>query len=373
MTAEQACYRPAGGLAEFLQQFSASGALVLLPEAEGEHVGAIQRAFRQAGRGLVGAIFPALVDGAAFRDQGCWILPFDSMPPSALLAGLPLAPEQAAADIAAAVEPLLTAAPLTLFMVFDAMVPNIGSILDALYLRLADRVAYAGVNAGSETFRPMPCLFDDRRLVAGGVLCLLLPGPQGAVLDHGYLAPPTVISATATDGNRILSIDWRPAFAVYQEQVRSLYGVDLTAENFYRYATHFPFGLLLANDEVIVRIPVAVEPDGSLHCIGEVPPNAMLTLLRAPDLNAAGTAGRLAERLRTHFGGAAGRDLMTFYCAGRRAHLGADAVEELASLARETGARQLAGALSLGEIGSLSAWGYPLFHNATLVCRPRPS
>jgi len=371
MTTEQACYGPTGSLAELLQRSSAPGALVLLPEGEAGRVSAIQCAFRQAGRRLVGAIFPALVDGAAFREQGCWILPFESMPPAALLGDLPGIPEQAAVEIAAAVEPLLTAEPLTLFMIFDAMIPNIGSILDALYLRLADRVAYAGVNAGSETFRAMPCLFDDSNLVGGGALCLLLPGPQGAALDHGYLAPPTVISATATDGNRILSIDWRPAFAVYQEQVRSLYGVELTAENFYRCATHFPFGLLLANDEVIVRLPVAVEPDGSLHCIGEVPPHAMLTLLRAPDLNAAQTACRLAERLRTDFDGAAGRDLMTFYCAGRRAHLGADAVEELACLARATGARQLAGALSLGEIGSLSSWGYPLFHNATLVCRPR--
>jgi hypothetical protein len=24
----------------------------------------------------------------------------------------------------------------------------------------------------------------------------------------------------------------------------------------------------------------------------------------------------------------------------------------------------------LGEIGSTSAWGYPMFHNATLVCTP---
>jgi len=30
----------------------------------------------------------------------------------------------------------------------------------------------------------------------------------------------------------------------------------------------------------------------------------------------------------------------------------------------------MAGALSLGEIGSTQAWGYPTFHNAALVCTP---
>ena len=63
--------------------------------------------------------------------------------------------------------------------------------------------------------------------------------------------------------------------------------------------------------------------------------------------------------------------MLTFYCAGRRLHLGRDAAaNELRSLsARMAGGRQL-GALSLGEIGSLRVAGYPMFHNATLVCRP---
>jgi len=34
---------------------------------------------------------------------------------------------------------------------------------------------------------------------------------------------------------------------------------------------HFPFGIIRANHEVLVRIPVALEEDGSLFCVGEVP------------------------------------------------------------------------------------------------------
>jgi hypothetical protein len=124
-----------------------------------------------------------------------------------------------------------------------------------------------------------------------------------------------------------------------------------------RYATHFPFGMLLADREVIVRIPVALESGGSLFCIGEVPASSIFALLRAPELEAVRSVGRIAKRLGQNFGGAAGRDLLTFYCAGRRAHLGAEAVEELGELVRETRARRLVGALSLGEIGSVSAWG----------------
>jgi len=346
------------------------GVLALVPERESAHLGELQAACGTMGFDLVGAIFPAIIEGAAFHDKGVLLLPFRRMPAHALVADLPAGASEAAACIANAVLPNLAEGGNTLFMIFDAMVPNIASILDALYLRLADRVAYAGVNAGSETFQPMPCLFDRKTVVGGGVLCLLLPGQEGAVLEHGYAAPSEIITATSTQGNRIIGIDWRPAFEVYREQVRTLYGIDLTRENFYQYAIHFPFGILLANNDLVVRIPVALEADGSLFCVGEVPANAMLTLLRAPQVDSVGSVERILQRLATDFN-ARGGDALGFYCAGRRLHLGVEQAEvELARLSAGEGGLRLHGALSLGEIGSLSAWGYPMFHNATLVCRP---
>lgn len=346
------------------------GVLALLPEPEKGRLPELQSVCATLGVDLVGAIFPAIIEEADFRDHGVLMLPFQRMPAHALIADLPDDATLAATRIANALEPRLGEDGATLFMIFDAMVPNIASILDALYLRLADRVVYAGVNAGSERFVPMPCLFDANDCVGGGVLCLLLPGAEGAVLEHGYVAPKEIITATSTQGNRILSIDWRPAFEVYREQVRALYDIDLTRENFYQYAIHFPFGILLANNDLIVRIPVALESDGSLFCVGEVPANAMLTLLRAPRVDSVGSVERIASRLATDFH-VDGGDLMTFYCAGRRMHLGVEeAGVELARLGACAGGARLHGALSLGEIGSLSASGYPMFHNATLVCKP---
>ncbi len=352
------------------QDASPMGALALLPETEKERLPQLQAICRASGLDLVGALFPAIVEGGQFHRQGILLLPFAEMPGTALLSNLPNDANTAAAQIANVVEPMLDGSSYTLFLIFDAMVPNIASILDALYLLLADRVAYAGVNAGSESFQPIPCLFDENRVVTDGVLCLLLPGRQGAAIDHGYLAPKEIITATSTVGNHILSIDWRPAFEVYQEQVRHLYHVDLTAENFYEYASHFPLGMVLANNELLVRIPVVLAEDGSLFCVGEVPANAMLTLLYAPQVDSVRSVNRLNLILQKDFGSLGNRDLLLFYCAGRRLHLGDDAPKELQLLAKATGATHVVGALSLGEIGSLNNWGYPLFHNATLVCRP---
>ncbi|MEW6163943.1 MAG: FIST C-terminal domain-containing protein [Pseudomonadota bacterium] len=368
-----------GGLDALLAQWQAAapraGVLALLPEAEAGRLPLLQAACRARDIPLHGALFPALLVDSGFSNTGAWLLRLDAMPPAFLLPATPAEGKEddPAAELAESVEAALDAQPPaagkpTLFMIFDGMRPDIGSILDRLYLRLADRVSYAGVNAGSETFQPMPCLFDRERLIGGGLLALLLPGDPPFAIEHGYQAPEQVMIATASSGNRIISIDWRPAFDVYREIVRREYGVELTRENFYGYGVHFPFGILHANGEVVVRIPVALTDDGALHCIGEVPENTLLVLLRAPEACASRCFESLVDGLSAGTGTARGMPLLAFYCAGRRLHLGAAAATELAELQRRTGAAIVGGALSLGEIGHRAA-SYPLFHNAALLCR----
>ena len=351
------------------------GVFAMLPEAQKEQLAVLQRLCRARGVPLAGAIFPALIEGAGFRTHGLWLLRLDTMVPCFLLEDLESDAAQAAARIATAAEAVLPNDPShaerpTLFLLFDALLPHIASVLDGVYLRLADRVEYAGANAGSATYLPMPCLFDQDRVVSNGVLGLLLPAPAASALAHGYCMPERAMSATSTVGNRIMTIDWRPAFGVYQKLVRAEYGVALTRENFLQHAVHFPFGIVRGNNEVVVRIPVGLDDDGALRCVGEVPENAMLVLLRAPEAPAAQCVARLVDALSGPRGMPAGGQLLTYYCAGRRMHLGESAAQELAQLEHASGAGRMAGALSLGEIGSTQAWGYPTFHNAALVCTP---
>lgn len=348
------------------------GICALLPEAQKDRVGVLQSVCARCNVPLAGAIFPALVRDGSFLTSGVWLLCFRQMPHFALYDNLPtgsaeaeLAAEKIANDIRAQIDHV---PDMTLFMLFDAMVPNIGTLLDNIYLHLANRVHYAGANAGSETFQPMPCLFDRDRVVEKGVLVLLLTRHKGAILEHGYHTNPHTSYATSTSGNCISQIDWRPAFEVYQELVREHYGEEVTAENFYQYGVHFPFGIVRANHHVVVRIPVMLTDDGSLFCVGEVPPNSVLTLLKAPTVRTVETLHNLTEGLKKLNGDVSGSELLLFYCAGRRLHLGMQmATTELEAFAGLTHASQVAGALSLGEIGGSTVQGYPLFHNATLV------
>lgn len=359
------------------------GVLALLPENEKSRLPVLQAACRALSVPLVGAIFPLLVSRSGFRSDGVWLVRLDTMPPwfllPALNVGLPDASAINAGErLAQAVLHLkptpspTSAAPTTgstplLFLVFDAMLPNVASVLGDAYAQLGESVRYSGVSAGSETFQPMPCLFDDTRVIGDGVLGLLLPPEAGSLSQHGFPKARTTLKATSTTGNRISEIDGRPAMEVYQEVILADYGVTLTLENFYEYAVHYPFGVVSLLD-VQIRIPVAFQDDGSIFCVGEVPANSMLRLLQAPTLESSTCVTGLAQGLRDQGTPVRGQALFTFYCAGRRMHFGAAALQELQQLANETGAAELPGALSLGEIQSVERWGFPEFHNANLTC-----
>jgi len=360
-------------ISHWRETFPAFSVLALLPEAEAAAVPVLQQSCTRAGIALAGAIFPALLLETGGVKKGAILLPLVGAPAPLLVEDVAHAEavEPLAARLAGFVDDLLgeSEEEATLFCVFDALVPNIATHLDAWYLALADRVHYAGVNAGSERFVRIDCLFDNARSIAGGVLLQLLPGHAGAALEHGFDVPEQVTTATSATGNRVVQIDWRSALEVYRETMAAQYGVAIDRDNFYNYAVHFPFGILRADGTVLVRIPVALDEAGGIVCVGEIPPNSVLTLLDAR--SGAGRAPALLAMDLADMKTGSTHNLVTFYCAGRRMHMGeAGMKRELAELARLTGHPRLYGALSLGEIGASSSGGYPLFHNATVVGIP---
>jgi hypothetical protein len=348
------------------------GICAFLPEAQKDQLGVLQAACRDFSIPLVGAIFPALVKDGDFYTDGIWLIEYEEMPYFSLLEELPADSGEAGQRVdeitTSIYQHLGGDIDTTLFMIFDATLPNIGTLLDNIYLQLANRVHYAGINAGSETFQPMACLFDANKLVNNGLLLMLLQNNKGAILEHGYHAPQKIVYATSTENNRISQIDWRAAVDVYQELILAQYGVEINRENFYELAVHYPFGIVRANHHVVVRIPVMLADDGSLYCIGEVPANSVLTLLERPVVDSDETLQVLHKGLTNLNGDNTDEELLLFYCAGRRLHIGIEAARgELERFKSITQAAQVAGALSLGEIGSSTIHGYPLFQNATLV------
>lgn len=359
-------------LASWQQQWPALGVMAFVPEKEKKYVAELQAIFRTLNIPLVGAIFPALLIDGDWDETGILLLRMNPHPPAFLFTDIYGQQAERAENMVRQLRPFIDtsahAQPPALFMIFDGLVQGVSTIIDNLYLHLADSVHYAGVNAGCETFLNEPCLFDAWRCVRNGAWALLLPAWGTMLLEHGYTPPGKVISATSAQGNRIISIDWQPAFNVYKALVQEDWGVTLTAENFYQYASDYPLGILRANDQLVIRVPVGLNPDGSIVCVGDIPPNAALVLLYAKTSGNDNCIPLLCARMEKDLPPLSGDPLFTFYCAARRLYLGDETANELAALKNRTGTSTLVGALSLGETGSQRSWGAPLFHNTAVLC-----
>ena len=317
---------------------------------------------------LIGAVFPELIVEGEFKKQGILLLLFEDMPSHCIV---PLAnnisePNENTTDVTACLGINMNDSEQALFMIFDSMVPNIASLIDDMYLKIGDVVNYMGINAGSETFQPINCLFDNNKFIGNAVLVMLMKHHHGAILEHGYTSPESSVSATSTTGNCISSLDWQPAFDVYKELVHKHYGIEITKDNFYENAVHFPVGIIRMDGEMLVRIPVALDDNGSLHCVGEVPENSVLTLLKAVSSDSEKTINTLVGKIENQ----PENTILTFYCAGRRMHMGDAAKTELTTLKKKLSHKNIVGALSLGEIGGSKQGGYPLFHNAAIINIP---
>ncbi len=351
--------------------FPKMGVLVLLPEAQANRVAELQSICQQCGVRLIGALFPAIVVNHLFVTEGLSALRFNVMPPSFLLTETPGKTAKLSTQMALETQKLLAALPddatPTLFSIFDGMLPNIEATLTELNAELDEQVRYAGVNAGSETFKSMPCLFDNQKIIANGVLGFILPATNQVELAHGYTQSSTPLPATSSVANQVDTISDRPAFEIYQQMIRDAYGIAVTHENFYDYAAHFPFGIMTVCD-ILVRIPIGFNEEGALFFIGEIPTSSLIVLLTAPSFENSQCVESLSGKLAPIDVADADSPLLVFYCAGRKMHFQLQADQELLQLKKLSHSAALLGAVSLGEIDTIPEIGMPRFHNAAIVC-----
>lgn len=353
------------------EQLPGTGVLALVCEQESGAVSLLQQLASSAGMELVGAVVPGLVVMTEFQRKGVLLLAVDASIPRQILN----LPRIEGHTTASAVEALARFVERhageegddTLLLFLDGLTPDAASLLDRLYLEIGDRVSFAGASVGSESFRAAPCLFDNASFLQDAVLALMLPRNAGPALAHHYCGNDALRVATDIAGNRIKAINGRLAFDVYRDLMKSEYGIDLDRGNFYDYAVHFPFAFNRISGEPLVRIPVAVEEDGAILCIGEIPENALLGVVRAIEAGNLAAAREVGAAMRAE----RARGVMVFYCAGRFLHQGeAAAAAELAALAATIAPVPLFGALSLGEIANTRQQEYPQFCNATIVALP---
>jgi hypothetical protein len=316
-----------------------------------------------------GALFPALIDGVQTRYRGALVFAVPALADPMLVRGLdtdrfriPDCLPLLRASAAQGVKP-------TAMVLLDGAAPNISLFLQGLYNQLGAAVSYWGGGAGSGSHRAQRCVFTGEGVAEGAAVVALSALPARMGVGHGWreIKGPFVVARSKR--NVIAQLNWENALERYRSVVERDADVKITHENFYEVASAYPFGIRKESEEVVVRCPVSIGDGGTLVCAGEVPENAILSILKGePDLLVA-AAGRAAQDARPD-ADVKVRHCLLADCMSRVRFLQDRFGQELAAI--DAGLRGMTqdcsplGMLTLGEISS-DGEAYLDYFNKTCV------
>lgn len=341
--------------------------VLFVAEGGGTDLEALVAALRPLGVPFCGGLFPGVIHGGRRWDRGAVVQVWPALEAPQVVTDL---------DRNWAVTPpafggaVLARPPgrATALVLVDGLAPHVSAFLAALYRRFGDAVHYVGGGAGSGSLRPGPCLFSNEGVHRQAALVTFLDLASSMGVRHGWERLMGPFVATRTRHNVILDLNWSPAFEVYRAVVEADAGRPLTPETFFDVARAYPFGLCREASEDLVRDPVSVTPGGGLLCVGEVPENALLYILRGRRATLLASAAQAAKAClpgpipAIHTG-------LVVDCISRALFLEADYERELARVAAVFADHHLAapeGVLTLGEVSSHGT-GLLEFFNKTIV------
>lgn len=319
-------------------------------------VGELVEALRQRDvQGIGGVFFKVLRDGETY-DDACVVLRLKSCAPPALVDGLSQ-PEVSLDRLPRSADLL----PDTgLLLLIDSRSTESRDFISRVYDRYGNRIRYfgggAGLTATSEPsgYENQPWVFTTAQgAVEQAAALAFIKTPLSVAARHGWKRKHGPLVATRAEGNRLLELNWRPAFEVYSELYEQEYGEALTRQGIREFdAIKFPLGLQKSNAEDLVRLPSESLPGGGLLCLGGVHANSVLyTLTGASEdlFKAAAEAGRACE---DGLDGPVAQRLV-FDCVTRYLLLRDEYRNEIAAVrGASTSGSPVYGALAEGELAS---------------------
>lgn len=254
----------------------------------------------------------------------------------------------------------------------DALTGNATDVVRGSAAEAGTGITWAGGGAGDNLRFVRTAQYAHGRAFHDHVVAIAIEAdrPFGSGLRHGwrpYGAPATV---TRTRGATVTALDYENAFDVYRATVERR-GDKVTLETFAAFSMTHPFGIPQADGEHVIRDPLAVEDDGSLRFVAEVPDGSIVRIMEGDrDALIAAALGAATDAREAVTGEIAGAFI--FDCVSRSLMLRGEMHQELEAFQKGLGSDvPLIGCLTFGEIGALGT-GVPQFHNKTAVLLTLP-
>jgi hypothetical protein len=306
---------------------------------------------------LLGGVFPAIAFEGKTYEQGAVVVGISqSMNTVAVDLSEPTMIQQKITEVTHG-----THLPKSVLCWIDAFGSHKTEFVDELYDLFGNSVQYAGGGTGSLDFVPKPCVFTEKGAFTDHAVLGFMEAELEVQIAHGWEPVGQPLKITEIEGNRILSINWRPAFEVYQEELGRNFNQEIAVDGFFDVAKSYPFGILRKDADFVVRDPISTDGK-SLLIVDYIPSGEFVYLLNGSKSKLLNGARSIAEK-RGH-GLKDSKAHLFIDCISRYLYLGADFQEEIGTL--DPSAKAF-GVLSIGEIANNGSSYLEIYNKTTVM------
>jgi hypothetical protein len=314
---------------------------------------------------IFGGVFPYVLHKGSSHENGTLVIGLNHTPPIHIIKNMSANTEW---NTELAVFSKTLGMPTTLLTFIDGLSENIERITEHLYSVLGESVKTIGCGAGSLDFEPKPCVISSEGLLQDVTLIAAIDKECSMGVTHGWeiLAGPFLV--TQAEKNSIVTLNYQPALDIYQQAIEARSNVEFSQAPFFEISKTFPFGISSIDGELLVRDPIAVN-DKTILCVGEVPQNSSVYLLRGkPELLIASAGEAAKKAMEARQDETSPSTAIIIDCISRSLFLEDEFTRELDSIESELPDNCTSiGALTLGEICTTESGPVALLNKSTVI------
>ena len=275
----------------------------------------------------------------------------------------------AGAEVAACIQALESRPHQVLMMLSDALGGDQQEVIRGAYGVTGAGVPLVGGCAGDDFKMQGTYQFYGDRVLQDAVVGAGIgsDAPLGIGVHHGWRRFGEPVLVTRSGGNRVYTLDDRPALDVYLERHDAPEEAGTDENAFNSFAITRPLGLSRRSAEEGVRLVAGADfEDRSLSMIAEVPQDGLAWFMEGDEESVLAATDQACSAAIGAIGDRRPLGLLAFDCAARRGVLGDEGISrEVERVTRQADGAPVAGFYSYGEIARTS--GVSGFHNQTIV------
>ncbi|HXH31797.1 MAG TPA: FIST N-terminal domain-containing protein [Bacteriovoracaceae bacterium] len=255
----------------------------------------------------------------------------------------------------------------TILLLADALAGHTDELIQQLTTLTAGTYQFFGGGAGDDAKFSSTHVFFGTEAITDAVVGLeiLSHSPLGIGVKHGWAPSSKIMRVTEADGMKLVSLNSIPAAEVFEEHAEAT-GQKFDLANPMPFFLHNALGIQTEGGYKL-RVPLSVQPDGSLMCASNIPVGASVCIMKTTSNSSIEAAKIAVESALEQLQGRKPKAALFFDCVASRLRMGGDFGLELATLEKSLGENtQIAGCNSYGQIARVEGQ-FSGFHNCTAV------